>query len=326
MQDAYRKYQGTHTILNGYAYRNNSVISCADSGFADCIVRKDGERVMQEGAYAAIGGVRAGRNQVTAPTNKPSTNIGNQASKGSKDINKTGQATKPTTTKNKATCSSGNVCFTAGTLIHTTDGLKPIENIKHGDLIWSRQEFGTEYDYRPVVATKATPNQEVYEVVVKHHNNTTEIFKTTSEHPFWVEGIGWLKTSLLESGMILLDKHGLANVTIISQAKLDRTETVYNFEVQDFHTYHIGEYGVWVHNADCCGLLQKGGNKINGNTSKKLNEAWGTNYTSRDIGRGLESLKKENGIPANHHGKIMSNGDYVGENGINYGNILDYMP
>ncbi len=43
LQDAYRKYQGTHTILNGYAYRNNSVISCADSGFANCIVRKDGE-------------------------------------------------------------------------------------------------------------------------------------------------------------------------------------------------------------------------------------------------------------------------------------------
>ncbi|WP_319922455.1 polymorphic toxin-type HINT domain-containing protein [Moraxella catarrhalis] len=31
-------------------------------------------------------------------------------------------------------------------------------------------------------------------------------------------------------------------------------QTVYNFEVQDFHTYHVG---VWVHNADCCGLLQK---------------------------------------------------------------------
>ncbi|WP_259459085.1 HINT domain-containing protein [Moraxella catarrhalis] len=31
-------------------------------------------------------------------------------------------------------------------------------------------------------------------------------------------------------------------------------QTVYNFEVQDFHTYHIGEYGVWVHNADCCDL------------------------------------------------------------------------
>ena len=42
--------------------------------------------------------------------------------------------------------------------------------------------------------------------------------------------------------MTLLDKHGLPNVTIISQTKLDRKETVYNFEVQDFHTYHIGEY------------------------------------------------------------------------------------
>ena len=126
--------------------------------------------------------------------------------------------------------------------------------------------------------------------------------------------------------MILLDRNN-QEVEVISQYLLpNHTETVYNFEVQDFHTYHVGRLGVWVHNDGCCGLLQKGGNKINGNTSKKLNEAWETNYTSRDIGRGLESLKKENGIPANHHGKIMSNGGYVGENGINYGNILDYMP
>jgi mhaB2 len=108
--------------------------------------------------------------------------------------------------------------------------------------------------------------------------------------------------------MTLLDKHGLPNVTILSQTKLTHTETVYNFEVQEFHTYHIGEFGVWVHNAECCGLLQKRGNKINGNTSKKLNEAWGTNYTSRDIGRALESL-----MPDNHHGKIISNSDNAGK-------------
>ncbi|WP_227547665.1 polymorphic toxin-type HINT domain-containing protein, partial [Moraxella catarrhalis] len=160
-------------------------------------------------------------------------------------------------------------CFTAGTLIHTTDGLKPIETITHGDLIWSRQEFGDEYDYRPVIATKATPNQEIYEVVVRHSNHTTETFKTTKEHPFWVEGIGWLKASLLEQGMTLLDKHGLPNVTIISQTKLDRKETVYNFEVQDFHTYHIGKYGVWVHNADCCEVDQK----LIDNLSKPLSKS-----------------------------------------------------
>lgn len=90
-----------------------------------------------------------------------------------------------------------------------------------------------------MIATKITPNQEVYEVVVKHGNNATETFKTTSEHPFWVNGVGWLKASLLEQGMTLLDKHGNPNITIISHTKLDHTETVYNFEVQEFHTYHM---------------------------------------------------------------------------------------
>ena len=31
---------------------------------------------------------------------------------------------------------------------------------------------------------------------------------------------------------------------------------MYNFKVQDFSTYHIGEMGVWVHNANCCDLPQ----------------------------------------------------------------------
>lgn len=29
----------------------------------------------------------------------------------------------------------------------------------------------------------------------------------------------------------------------------DEPVTVYNFQVDDYHTYHIGENGVWVHNA-----------------------------------------------------------------------------
>ncbi|WP_218004022.1 polymorphic toxin-type HINT domain-containing protein, partial [Psychrobacter phenylpyruvicus] len=38
-------------------------------------------------------------------------------------------------------------------------------------------------------------------------------------------------------------------LTVVSQTKLDKTDTVYNFEVDEFHTYHIGEFDVWVHNA-----------------------------------------------------------------------------
>ena len=42
-----------------------------------------------------------------------------------------------------------------------------------------------------------------------------------------------------------------------SQTKLERWETVYNFEVEDYVTYHIGEFGVWVHN-QCCEKLVPG--------------------------------------------------------------------
>ncbi len=171
------------------------------------------------------------------------------------------------------TCSTGE-CFTAGTLIHTIHGLKPIETIDRGELVWSREEFGNKYDYRPVIATKVTPNIPIYEVKIKHDNGLEETINTTEEHPFWIDGEGWRKASILEAGMKLLDKHGRSTATVVSQTALDKKDTVYNFEVQDFSTYHIGEMGVWVHNANCCDLtsiivngkqanvIGTGGNKI----------------------------------------------------------------
>jgi hypothetical protein len=41
---------------------------------------------------------------------------------------------------------------------------------------------------------------------------------------------------------------------VVSQEKLARIETVYNIEVDEYHTYHVGKFGTWVHNADCCAL------------------------------------------------------------------------
>ena len=31
----------------------------------------------------------------------------------------------------------------------------------------------------------------------------------------------------------------------------ENPETVYNFQVEDYHTYIVGECAVWVHNAEC---------------------------------------------------------------------------
>lgn len=59
--------------------------------------------------------------------------------------------------------------------------------------------------------------------------------------------------------MKLLNKHGYPTATVVSQMALEKNETVYNFEVQDFHTYHIGKIGLWVHNANCCDFTDNWG-------------------------------------------------------------------
>jgi hypothetical protein len=58
---------------------------------------------------------------------------------------------------------------------------------------------------------------------------------------------GWTKASELLEGDELL---GLAGdwLRVSSTNALEERETVYNFEVEGFHTYFVGEVGVWVHN------------------------------------------------------------------------------
>lgn len=140
-------------------------------------------------------------------------------------------------------------CFVAGTLIETIDGLRAIETIEQGDLVWSRHEDTLEYGYRPVVDTFSFDDKEIYEVIVRDNHGKLETYQTTEDHPFWVVDTGWLPASLLQTGMTLVNRDNQAVLTVISQTKLNRTDTVYNFEVAEFHTYHIGEFGTWVHNA-----------------------------------------------------------------------------
>ena len=151
---------------------------------------------------------------------------------------------------------TGGACFTAGTLIETDRGLKAVEQFEGGELIWSRNDVTLEYGYRPVIATKVTAEQAIFEVVIQNKTGQQEILETTAEHPFWIKDFGWLKASLLQSGMTLLDRNN-EELTIVSQALIpNKVETVYNIEVDGFHTYHVGELGTWVHNANCCEIKQ----------------------------------------------------------------------
>jgi len=155
-----------------------------------------------------------------------------------------------------AVCTDGS-CFVAGTLVQTATGLQAIETFRGGELVLSRHEETGEIGYRPVVATKQTHDQELYEVVVRNAQGATEILHTTAEHPFWVAGKGWLKASLLEGGHELVSRDDDAALSVVGQRALGESATVYNIQVHEHSTYHVGTLGVWVHNADCCDLVAK---------------------------------------------------------------------
>jgi hypothetical protein len=103
----------------------------------------------------------------------------------------------------------------------------------------------------------------LFEVVIQNAQGETETLHTTAEHPFWVtnaqDGAQWLKASLLAAGMQLIDRSG-NTLTVQSQTALNETATVYNIQVQEHSTYHVGHLGTWVHNANCCNVPNGAGN------------------------------------------------------------------
>ena len=71
-----------------------------------------------------------------------------------------------------------------------------------------------------------------------------------------MEGHGWTNASDLKVGDKVRQEDGTAGtVEKAKHAALDTSVTVYNFEVEDFHTYYVSEQKVLVHNT--CAATKK---------------------------------------------------------------------
>jgi hypothetical protein len=153
-------------------------------------------------------------------------------------------------------------CFAAGTPLLTPDGCKPIEEFRVGDLVLSRAEEDAD---GPVVA------KEVLEVFVRtgrvlHLHVGGQVIRTTAEHPFWVQGEGWLPAGQLRVGDLLVGHDGRW-VEVEDVLDTGEYETVYNLRIADYHTYFVGceEWGfsVWAHNQyDNIKEYVEGGKKV----------------------------------------------------------------
>ncbi|MBV6714144.1 HINT domain-containing protein [Paenibacillus chitinolyticus] len=137
-------------------------------------------------------------------------------------------------------------CFVAGTKVQTDEGEKNIEDIEVGDKVLSKDENNPdgELAYKEVTALYRNQRDDIIKLHVGE-----QIIETTNNHPFWVEGKGWVLADEVQEGDKLQKADG-SNLTIdkVEFVKLDEKVTVYNFTVADFHTYYVTDIGIWVHN------------------------------------------------------------------------------
>ena len=135
-------------------------------------------------------------------------------------------------------------CFVAGTLVTTEDGFKPIEEIEVGDKVLSENELTGEVAVKTVTETYINETDELVHIGVNG-----ETISATPSHPFYVDKLGWTLARSLKAGDVLVLSNGeLVTVEWVQHEILESPIKVYNFEVQDFHTYFVGECGVLVHN------------------------------------------------------------------------------
>ena len=156
-------------------------------------------------------------------------------------ISRTGRSSKKASTANQVK----KGCFVANTLVSIGKEFEKIENLIEGDSVLSKDEITGEEKLKKVLQIFI---KQVDQLVILNIDSLEKI-QTTKEHPFWVID-KWVDAGNLQIGDSLFlqggDKKIVTNITI-----LDTLVTVYNMEVEDFHTYFVSENKVWVHNNDC---------------------------------------------------------------------------
>jgi hypothetical protein len=148
------------------------------------------------------------------------------------------------------TASILRACFAAGTPLLTPDGHKPIEEFRPGDWILSRDEGN------PAGALEAKRVEEVFVRTGRllHLHVGGQVIRTTPEHPYYVDGKGWVPALELATGD-RLGSHAGGWVAVEESYDTGEFETVYNLRVADYRTYFVGGsdwgFSVWAHNTGC---------------------------------------------------------------------------
>lgn len=164
----------------------------------------------------------------------------------------------------------GKTCFVAGTFIRTERGDIPIEQVKVGDKVWSRNVDTGRDELQPVVDTYVRHAESLLKLTV-----AGAVLTTTADHPFMAKDRGWVKAGDLTVGDILVTPTGA--VALTAMERVARGATVYIFQVATNHDYYAlaGATPVLVHNADYGDLISRPGQIADqfGATAREVKDA-----------------------------------------------------
>ena len=199
-------------------------------------------------------------------------------------------------------CAKPAQCFVAGTLVMTAEGYKKIEDIELDDKVWSWCEETGEKILNRV--TNLFRNQ-THDLV--HLSIAGEELTTTLGHPFYVVDYGWKKASeLVEKDKVVLYNNAIVEVDNISIEHTEELVDVYNFEVENAHTYYVTTRGVLVHNV----CATSAANKIDDlqfENVKQLNEHFAKH--GKEFGDLVKNVDDYNQL-ANY---VVKHGEYISE-------------
>lgn len=134
-------------------------------------------------------------------------------------------------------------CFAPDTIVWRQSGPTPIELIRIGDLVLAKHPTTGELGYRPVLQTTRGRMTQVLRVELPR-----ESVVATLGHRFWVEGVGWRMAKELKADMPL---HTVRNAVLIKSLEKVEDMECCNLEVDEFHTFVIGQSQVLVHDITC---------------------------------------------------------------------------
>jgi hypothetical protein len=144
-----------------------------------------------------------------------------------------------------------------------------IETLKPGDWVLARDQFnpGAPNTLQRIEVAVERTAFSLTAVTIRSSTGWLQTLYTTSEHPLYVPGRGWVVSRELQEGDELVQPDGGVSIVVATRHERHRDGVlVYNFMVAESHTYFVrGENStaepVWVHNTGCPGdgLLEEAG-------------------------------------------------------------------